>query len=561
MPPAPGIHSLDNQRLRRYLRDLAALTALPAVWGSRDRPRIAESLAEVLGKVLHLDLIYVRLEGTAGQDTVEVVRFGQQADVPGQAQVIGQALEPWLTGPTIESAAFSLPHPLGDCLVQATFVPIGYGSEFGVLVAGSQLPDFPTEEDRLLLSVVANQAAVVLQRQQAEAALQESDRRKDEFLAMLAHELRNPLAPIRNALQILRAKGPPDPELQWARNVIDRQVRQMTRLVDDLLDLSRISQGKIELRKERAQLATIVTGAVEASRPLIEKWGHELTVTLPSEPIYLQADQARLTQVVLNLLNNAAKYTDHGGRIWLSAARDGAQVVVRIRDSGIGIPAEMLSRIFEIFTQVDRSLERSQGGLGIGLTLVQRLVQLHGGTVEARSDGPGKGSEFIVRLPVVAAEDEAKRLPKPSGPAGTVAPAPARRILIVDDNKDAADSLGILLGLLGHEVQTAYDGLEAVGAAAAFQPDAILLDIGLPKLNGYEAASRIREQQGDEVALIALTGWGQEADRRRSREAGFDQHLTKPVEFDALEKLLHGLQPRVGCPQPAPAAGQASSSG
>ena len=230
------------------------------------------------------------------------------------------------------------------------------------------------------------------------SALKESDRRKDEFLAMLAHELRNPLAPIRNAVQIYRAKGPPVPELQWATDVIDRQVQQMTRLVDDLLDVSRITKGKIELRKERVELAAVVNSAVEASRPLIEKWGHELTVTIPPEPIHLEADPTRMAQVLSNLLNNAAKYTDQGGRIWLTAERQSDQVLIRVKDTGIGIPTEMLPRIFDMFTQVDRSLERSEGGLGIGLTLVQRLVEMHGGTVEARSDGPGKGSEFVVRL-------------------------------------------------------------------------------------------------------------------------------------------------------------------
>jgi CheY-like chemotaxis protein/two-component sensor histidine kinase len=340
-------------------------------------------------------------------------------------------------------------------------------------------------------------------------------------------------------VQIFRAKGPPVPELQWARDVIDRQVQQMTRLVDDLLDVSRISRGKIELRKERVQLAAVVSSAVEASRPLIEKWDHELTVTLPPEPVYLEADPTRFAQVLLNLLNNAAKYTEQGGRIWLTAGQEGEHVVIRVRDTGIGIPREMLPRIFEMFTQVDRSLERSQSGLGIGLTLVQSLVEMHGGTVEAQSDGPGKGSEFVVRLSVAAeVRDRGGR----GTPGGEKVAAPAKcRILVVDDNRDSADSLAMLLRIMGNDVHTAHDGLEAVGAAAVFQPDVVLLDIGLPKLNGYEAGRRIREQQGKGVVLIALTGWGQEEDRRRSKEAGFDHHLTKPVELDALQKLLAGL--------------------
>jgi PAS domain S-box-containing protein len=388
---------------------------------------------------------------------------------------------------------------------------------------------------------LASRAVIAIENASLVATLKETDRRKDEFLAMLAHELRNPLAPIRNAVQIFRAKGSPVPELQWARDVIDRQLQQMTRLVDDLLDVSRITRGNIELRKERVQLATSVTSAVEASRPLIEKWGHELTVTLPPQPIFLEADHTRLSQVLLNLLNNAAKYTEQGGRIWLNAEQEGAHAVIRVRDTGVGIPQEMLPRIFEIFTQVDRSLERSQGGLGIGLTLVQSLVEMHGGTVEAHSDGPGKGSEFIVRLPVAAEHKE--RGARGVTDDGEKTAAPARcRLLVVDDNQDAADSLAMLLRMLGNEVHTAHDGLEAVGAAAVFLPDVVLLDIGLPKLNGYEAGRRIREQQGQGVVLVALTGWGQEEDRRRSKEAGFDHHMTKPVDFDALQKLLAGLK-------------------
>jgi PAS domain S-box-containing protein len=383
---------------------------------------------------------------------------------------------------------------------------------------------------------LANRAVIAIENATLLATLKETDRRKDEFLAMLAHELRNPLAPIRNAVQIFRGKGLPVPELQWATEVIDRQVHQMTRLVDDLLDVSRITRGKVELRKELVDLGTVVSNAVEASRPLIEKWGHELTVTIPPQPIRLEADPTRLAQVFLNLLNNAAKYTDPGGRIGLSAERLDDHVAVRVKDNGIGIPIEMLPRVFDLFAQVDRTVERSEGGLGIGLTLVQRLVQMHGGTVEAHSDGPGQGSEFVVRLPT------AKEIP--TARAGTTGPeqlaAPSgRRILVVDDNRDAADSLGMLLRMMGNEVHTAHDGLEAVGAAAAFHPDVILLDIGLPKMNGYEVARRIREQQsGQRVLLVALTGWGQEEDRRRTQEAGFDHHLTKPVEFNALEKLL-----------------------
>jgi len=380
----------------------------------------------------------------------------------------------------------------------------------------------------------------ITDRKRAEDALREADRRKDEFLALLAHELRNPLAPIRNAVQILRAKGPPVPELQWARELIDRQVQQMSRLVDDLLDVSRISMGMILLRKERVELAAIINRAVEASRPMIEKWGHELTITIPPDPVYLEADLARLVQVLSNLLNNAVKYTNQGGHIWLTAERESDYVLIRVKDNGIGIPIDMLPRIFDMFTQVDRTLERSQSGLGIGLTLVQRLVEMHGGSVEPYSDGPGRGSEFVVRLPVAV---EGKGHGKEGGVGSEkVAPAPKFRILVVDDNNDSADSLSILLRMMGNEVHTAYDGLEAVGAAATLHPDVALLDIGLPKLNGYEAARQIRELRGSDTVLIALTGWGQDEHLRRSKEAGFDHHIIKPVDFEALMKLLSSLR-------------------
>ena len=376
--------------------------------------------------------------------------------------------------------------------------------------------------------------------QRAQAALKEADRSKDEFLATLAHELRNPLAPIRNALQILKAKGPPDPELQWARDVIDRQVQLMARLLEDLLDVSRISRNKLELRKERVELADVVEAALETSRPLIEAGGHEFTVTLPPEPIHLEADPVRLAQVFANLLNNAAKYTEDGGRIRLTAERHEGDVVVSVKDNGIGIVAEMLPRIFEIFSQSNRALARSQGGLGIGLSLVKGLVELHGGSIEVRSDGADRGSEFVVRLPVAA--ETPGREPARPGEDEQPKPVTKRRILIADDNRDSADSLAMLLKIMGNEVGTAYDGEQAVEAAEALRPDVVLLDIGMPKLNGYDACRRIREQPwGRGMFLIALTGWGQEEDRRRTEEAGFNHHIVKPVDPAALMKLLASL--------------------
>ncbi len=372
------------------------------------------------------------------------------------------------------------------------------------------------------------------------AKLREADRRKNEFLAMLAHELRNPLAPIRNAVQILRLKGADSQAVSAASEMMERQVGQLVRLVDDLLDVSRISQGKIELRKGRIELASAVNHAVEAARPLVREMDHDLIVTLPPRPIFLYADPTRLAQVVGNLLNNACKFTDKGGRIWLTVEQEGEQAVIRVRDSGIGITAEQRSRIFDLFVQVDTSLERSVSGLGIGLSLVKNLVEMHGGKVEVYSAGVGQGSEFLVRLPIMVESPK----PLPPGPtASTPTPTTARRILVVDDNRDSAMSLAMLLKLTGNETHTAFDGLEAVEVAATYKPDLVLIDIGLPKLNGYEACRRIREQAwGKNMVLVALTGWGQDDDRHKSKEAGFNAHMVKPVELPALTTLLAGLQ-------------------
>jgi len=662
---SPGTGPPNNHDLRRYLRDLAAITALPAVWSGGDRRRIADGMAEVAVSILHLDFAYVRVEGSSASETIEAVHFGQPPAAQPPAAEIGRALAPYSGGHINETSILTISHPLGSGQAHAAVTPIGYGSEFGVLLTASAKSPYPAEEDRLLLNVIANQAAIVLQRsradeartllaavvessedaivsktlegrilswnrgaerlfgytpaeavgqpifmiipperhdeertildrlvrgeriehyetvrmtkdgrrldislsispirdpagriiaaskvarditdhKRAEAAFREANRRKDEFLATLAHELRNPLAPLRNAVHILGTKAPPIPELQWVREVIDRQVQQMTRLVDDLLDVSRIDRGKIDMRKERTDLIAVINYALEASKPLIEKWGHELTVRLTPGPISLEGDPARLAQVLSNLLNNAAKYTEQGGKISVSVECEGRTAVIRIKDTGVGIPADMLPRIFDMFMQVDRSLERSRGGLGIGLSLVQKLVELHGGTVTAFSPGQGQGSEFVVRLPLVdecPPDDKAESV---SARQTTPAGAPRRRILVVDDNKDAADSLGMLLRIMGNDVQIAYDGLQAVTQAGEFRPHLVLMDIGLPKLNGYEAARRIREQpNGGDVMLVALTGWGQDEDRRRSQEAGFDRHMTKPVESDVLEDLLASLK-------------------
>jgi CheY-like chemotaxis protein len=367
----------------------------------------------------------------------------------------------------------------------------------------------------------------------------------DEFLAMLAHELRGTLAPLGNMLEILKRAPEGNRELiQQARGTMERQLSQLVRLVDDLLDVSRITRNRLELRKELVELAPILRRVIESARAWTAGVEHQVEVTVPPEPIWLDADPARLTQVFHNLFNNACKYTEPTGRIWVTVERPESErqppdVVVRFKDTGVGIAPDRLSSIFEAFMQVDRSLERAQGGLGIGLTLVKRLVEMHGGMVSARSDGLGHGSEFVVRLPVAAAPGG---MPADAAPPAALYPSGARRFLVVDDNADSTASLAMLLSIEGHETRTARDGIEALATAEQFLPEVVLLDIGLPRLNGYETAKRIRQSAwGRDVVLIALTGWGQEEDRRKSKEAGFDGHMVKPVDFDALMKLLASL--------------------
>jgi PAS domain S-box-containing protein len=392
------------------------------------------------------------------------------------------------------------------------------------------------QQDLAVAEDLAHRAAVAIENARLYEALRESDRRKDEFLAVLAHELRNPLAPVRNALHILKLAPGDSAVTARARDMAERQVHHLTRLVDDLLDVSRIMRGKVDLRKERVELAALVARAVETAKPVIEAEKHELTVTLPDEPLWLDADVVRISQVIGNLLNNAAKYTEPGGQIWLTAEQAGEEAIIRVRDTGIGIAPEMLPRIFEMFMQVASTHMRAQGGLGIGLTLVKTLVEMHGGSVSARSEGLGRGSEFSVRLPLRA---ESRHPVSASLELPPVPPVPQQRILIVDDNVDAAESLALLLQLEGHEVQVAHEGKAALALVEKHLPDLAFLDIGMPGMDGYELAQRIRRQpQFQKMFLVALTGWGQEEDRRRTREAGFDHHLVKPVEPEALRQLL-----------------------
>jgi CheY-like chemotaxis protein len=397
--------------------------------------------------------------------------------------------------------------------------------------------------DMVLARDFAGRAAIDLDNARLYYEMQEADRRKSEFLSMLAHELRNPLAPIRNGVHILQAPGTTDGQVREVRAMLDRQVQHLVRLVDDLLDISRITGGKIRLQTGPVDLAAVVARAVETSRPLIDARRHRLSVSSWPESLRVNGDAVRLAQVVGNLLNNAAKYTEEGGQIWLSAGREGDDAVVRVRDTGVGIPAELLSSIFDLFTQADRSLDRSQGGLGIGLTLVRRLVEMHEGMVEARSAGPGTGSEFVVRLPLLKDEggttnDESGEVSSRVHPSSLI-PHPSRRVLVVDDNGDAAESLALLLGVAGHQARVCHDGPSCLQVAAEFRPDAVLLDIGLPDMDGYEVARRLRAHPATERALlVALTGYGQIEDLRRAREAGFNHHFVKPADLDALTALL-----------------------
>jgi signal transduction histidine kinase len=409
---------------------------------------------------------------------------------------------------------------------------------------------------RLAQAHSALQAEKTRELEELNATLREANRHKDEFLAMLGHELRNPLASINNAVQLMRNPQLPASQFSWVRDMIERQVRYLIRLIDDLLDVARITSGKINLVREAVPLATVISGAVETVQPLLSKQGHELTVEVSREPLFIYGDSTRLIQIVGNILGNAVKYTKSGGRIEVSAGLVDERIEIRVRDNGIGIEPALIPKIFDLFAQGDRSERSEDAGLGIGLALVKRLVDLHGGEIEARSEGANLGSEFIVRFPYAV---QAVAEPQPCGEhalSGSLG-STKRRVLIADDNRDALDSLARLLQLSGHEVHAAADGLQALEAAARLRPDLMLLDIGMPGLNGYEVARRIRSLDwGRSAVLVALTGWGQDNDRRQSREAGFDSHWVKPLDSLKLAALLQSLPPAAidGLSAPAEAA-------
>jgi signal transduction histidine kinase/CheY-like chemotaxis protein len=422
------------------------------------------------------------------------------------------------------------------------------GTPLGIVSCNFRLIHRPTEQELRRLELYLRQASDFIQRckleqelQKSEESLRDADRRKDEFLALLAHELRNPLAPIRYTLAASKKAGRTPEQQKRTEEIIERQVAHMSRLLDDLLDVSRITRSALELKKNPTELTSVVGSAIETARPLLDAKHHTLSVDLPKHAVRLEADLVRLAQVFSNLLINAAKYTDPGGHVQLRAACEGSELVVAIRDNGIGISADMMPRLFKMFSQAEAALGRAQGGLGIGLSLVQGLVTLHGGTVEARSDGPGTGSEFIVRLPIGLPVTE---IPDVEAAAESLVAGAGLKILVVDDNRDAADACATLLELSGYHVQTAYTGRRALELAETFRPHALLLDIGLPDLDGYQLARKLRAAPwGRGIILIAVTGWGQEEDRRRAFDAGFDHHMTKPIAAEAVESLLQSLPP------------------
>ena len=431
----------------------------------------------------------------------------------------------------------AVPLIIGPRVLGVLMVAADHDQEWATLQELASRAAMAFENARLYKTLEAE----IVERRQAETLLLQSSQRKDEFLAMLSHELRNPLAPIRNAIEVIRRVAPPDATLQWANDVMDRQINHLTRLVEELLDVARINQGSIVLQSEPVDLRAVIAQSIETIRPLITTKGHALSLDISPTPVWMRGDFARLLQIVSNLLNNAAKYTEDGGTIHLSLSAQDGQAVISVKDNGIGIEDDLLPDVFELFKQGKRSLARSQGGLGVGLTLVQRLVQLHNGQIQALSRGPGLGSEFRVTMAClvdITAQSQSGR-PQPDAEQ----PDPGCRVLVVDDNLDAAESIAMFLSLAGHEVKTVGDGPQALSCAPAFQPDVVVLDIGLPGLDGYEVARRLRQMpQTSDALLIALTGYGQQSDQALAREAGFDEHLVKPADPDALTQAIFKRQ-------------------
>ena len=504
--------SLDLEQGMRRLLDLVV-------------PQIAETAALVVDSDSETPLVFHKAEGRT--------RAASYGELPEELRAALQRVV--REGLPLEGKTVCYPLRVGDRTLGAL-----------ALVADSSPQDLVALQELVSRAAIALDNARLyssLQREivrsrQAEESLQDANRRKDEFLAMLSHELRNPLAPIRNAVEVIRRLAPPDPKLTMARDVVDRQVSLLARLVEELLDVSRISQGKISLKKAPVDLARIISHSVETARPLIDQRGQTLTVSVPAAPVWLSADFARLSQVVANLLNNASKYTGEGGRIELTADAGEGEATITVRDNGARIEPQLLPKVFDLFVQGERALDRGQGGLGIGLTLVKRLVELHQGHVEVASEGPGRGASFRVTLPCISVVEPQQRAPQPSVTRSS-SEVYGRRVLVVDDNVDAAESTAAFLRLEGHEVKAVHDGIQALASLKVFDPHVVVLDIGLPGLDGYAVARQLRER-GDtsHVLLIALTGYGQREDRQRAADSGFDYHYVKPADPREIQNAI-----------------------
>ena len=519
--------------LQRCLRDVLSLVALPAMWSGRDQAHVLETLIEALASILDAPLIYAvaREPGSVLHEACRV-----EGVVPPDLAAVRACVAGCLEFPNPWTGTAALaPVGLGDLPCAST--PIGAFGRLGAIFVASTATEFPTVEHETLLRVAASIGAAGLEQarllRERELALLEREaalRAKDEFLAMLGHELRNPLTPIVTALELIQMRG--ETAARRELEVIGRQVHHMSRLVDDLLDVSRITQGKLTLRREPIEIARVVHAAIETVSPLLETRRHHLDASVPERGLCVDGDPTRLAQIAGNLLTNAAKFTPPGGHIRVQATREGSMVVVSVEDDGVGIAPDMLPKIFESFVQLRAAGEVASGGLGLGLVIARNLASMHGGTLTATSEGPGKGSQFTLHLPWLRPDD--RQVAPAPGPAAD--PAGARqRVLIVDDNEDAAELVGELLRAVGHEVHVTHDGPSALKAIETFRPTVALIDIGLPVMDGHEVAARVRREHGAAAPrMIAVTGYGQECDRRRSRESGFEQHLTKPVDLEGL---------------------------
>ena len=543
---AAAIYTAEGRIFASYRRDSSDTTPLPAHPGPAGHEAGARDISlfrPIVTPDEQLGWVYLRAryDLTGRLLSYLAIVVGVMLASLTVAALMSVALQASVIRPILAIA--DVAHEVKDRRNFAARVPKTTEDETGYLVetfndmlgqVGQRTEDLERANRRLEQEVAV--------RQSAEHALIEADRRKDEFLATLAHELRNPLAPLRNALHILRVAGPGSEEGKVARDIMDRQLRQLVRLVDDLLDVSRITTGKVVLQRESVPLATIIESALETVRPFVAERGIALSVTTPQVPLMLRADPTRMAQALTNLLHNAAKFTDAGGRIDLRVEREGLDgITIVVADTGIGIPADMLSFIFDMFTQLDRSLERPYSGLGVGLSLAKHLIELHGGTLEAASEGQGKGTRFTARLPGIVVFEPSPRGSDAADGRASAAP-PRRRVLLADDNADFTSSFALMLRSMGHDVIEAYDGAEALQAARSIQPEVAFLDIGLPKMNGYELARRLREDPATRrIVLVAVTGWGQDGDRKLAAEAGFDLHLVKPVESAQIETIFAGL--------------------